>query len=250
MSDVNRFNGATIIVEDTNKQYHTYDDWGLYITNTDCIGEPEQYTRYVEVPGRQGKIDLTGVLSSAPVFLSREIKINLAGTRYRTRWDHVISAFRNDVMGRKCKIIFDNDPEYYWYGRVGVIDFSSVLNLGKFTLDIPDADPYKYDVNSSADPWLWDPFNFETGVITYIGGVVIVGSGSITVHKGHMPTTPNIVVSALQSDSITVTYKTKTFSLSVGNNIIPAIQVGGDEEIELDFTGSATVQVVYRGGSL
>ena len=27
MSDVNRYNGATIIVEDTAKQYHTHDDW-------------------------------------------------------------------------------------------------------------------------------------------------------------------------------------------------------------------------------
>ena len=250
MSDVNRFNGATIIVEDTSKQYHTYDDWGLYITNTDCIGEPEQYTRYVEVPGRQGKIDLTGVLSAAPVFLSRKIKINLAGTRYRTRWDGVISTFRNEVMGHKCKIIFDNDPDHYWYGRIGIIDFSSALNLGKFTIDIPDADPYKYSTSTSADPWLWDPFNFETGVITYIGGVTITGSGSITIHKGHMPTTPNIVVSALQSSTFTVTYGGKTYSLTVGSNLIPSIKVGGSSDVTLDFTGSATVQVVYRGGSL
>lgn len=250
MSDVNRFNGATIIVEDTSKQYHTYDDWGLYITNTDCIGEPKQYTRYVEVPGRQGKIDLTGVLSSSPVFISREIKINLAGTRHRTNWDAVISTFRNNIMGHKCKIIFDNDLGYYWYGRVGIIDFSSVLNLGTFTLDIPEADPYKYDVNSSADPWLWDPFNFETGVITQTGAESIVGSGSITINKGHMLTCPSIVVSDLQSATFTVTYGGKTFDLSVGSNIIPSILVGGASNVTLTFTGTATVQVVYRGGSL
>ena len=78
MSRVDLFNGATIKIEGTNTSYHTYTNWGLYITNTNCIGDPEQYTKYVEVPGRDGLVDLSEAISGRQVYKKREIKTNLA----------------------------------------------------------------------------------------------------------------------------------------------------------------------------
>ena len=250
MSNVNLFNGVSFTVESSNQSYHSYDDWGLYITNTDCIGEPKQYTNYLEIPGRNGKLDLSEVIAGRQIYESREIKINLAGTRFRTNWDSVISAFRNEINGKICKIIFDNDSGYYWRGRITIKDFSSCLNLGTFLIDVPEADPYKYSVQSSAEPWLWDPFNFETGVITYTGAVDISGSGTITVPHGYMLTCPEIIVSNKTSGTFTVSYNGKTYSLNVGTNIIPSILVGGEQSVTLTFTGSARVQLVYKAGSL
>ena len=60
--------GITIVVEDKDISYHSYRDWNLYVANNDPIGEPKQYTNYVEVPGRNGKIDLSEVLAGRPVF--------------------------------------------------------------------------------------------------------------------------------------------------------------------------------------
>ena len=250
MSNVRLFNGIKITVEGTSNIYHSYDDWGLYVTNTDCIGEPKQYTKYLTIPGRNGQLDLSQAISGRPIFISREIKINLAGTRFRTNWDAVISTFRNAIAGRVCRITFDNDPSYFWKGKVDVKGFESALNLGTFSIEIPEADPYKYDITSSADPWLWDPFNFETGVITQIGSKVITGSGSITITHGHMATCPEIVISDKLSESFTVTYDNISYPLAVGTNRVPAIMVGGETDVTLNFTGSATVQVVYRSGSL
>lgn len=250
MSNVNLFNGITITVEGTSNEYHSYDDWGLYVTNTDCIGEPKQYTKYLQIPGRNGQLDLSQTISGRPIFISREIKINLAGTRFRTNWDAVISTFRNAIAGRVCRITFDNDPSYFWKGKVDVKGFESVMNLGTFSIELPEADPYKYDITSSADPWLWDPFNFNTGVITQIGAKVITVSGSITILHGHMATCPEIVVSDKLSSEFTVIYGNISYPLSVGTNRVPAIMVSGETDVTLDFIGSATVQVVYRGGSL
>ena len=247
---VDLFNSVKITVEGTAKIYHSYVDWGLYVTNTDYIGEPKQNLSLVQVPGRDGVLDLSDVTSGRPTYSGRKIKILLAGHRNKVNWDSAISAFRNDINGRICHLTFDNDAEYYWRGRVCIKDFESVLNLGTFQVDVPNADPYKYDILSSADPWLWDPFNFETGEITQDEAHVIVGSGSITVPHGHMPTYPNLVVSDKISGTFTVTYKGTTYPLTVGDNIIPAIEVGGDYDTTLTFTGSATVQIVYRGGSL
>lgn len=250
MSDVNRWNGVTIKVDNTSAEYHTYDDWGLYVTNTDCIGEPKQYKKYIEIPGRNGLIDLSETISGRPVYTSREIKIQVAGIRQKTNWDSVLSAFRNEINGRVCRLIFDNDPGYYWYGRVEIKDFSSALTLGVFQIDVPEADPYKYSITASSEPWLWDPFNFETGIITYTGAVTISGSGTIDVPHGYMLTCPDIIVSNKTSGTFTVTYNSKTYSLDTGTNIIPAILVGGEQDVTLTFTGSAKVQLVYKQGSL
>lgn len=251
MSDrVNLFNGVRFTIENTTKTYHSYDDWGLYVTNTDYIGEPKQNINYVSVPGRDGLLDLSDVTAGRPTYSGREIKILLAGHRNKVNWDSIISTFRNNINGRICRITFDNDEEYFWRGRIEIKDFESVLNLGRFQIDIPNADPYKYDVLSSADPWLWDPFNFETGEITQDEAHVIVGSGTVTIPHGHMPTCPELVVSDKISGEFSVTYDGSTYLLTVGKNKIPPIMVGGDNDVTLTFTGSATVQIVYRGGSL
>lgn len=251
MSDrVNLFNGVSFTIEGTPTTYHSYDDWGLYVVNTDYIKEPKQNTNYVSIPGRNGLIDLSEVLTGRPTYASREINIKLAGRRNKVNWDSVISAFRNNINGRVCRITFDNDAEYYWRGRVDIKDFKSVLSLGTFTVDIPNADPYKYDILSSSDPWLWDPFNFETGEIVQEEAHVITGSGTVTIPHGHMPTCPDLVVSDKVSGTFSVTYDGTTYQLAVGSNKIPAIMVGGDADVALTFNGSATVQIVYRGGSL
>lgn len=251
MSGYNVYSGVKITVEKTEESFHTFQDWGLYVANSNnCIGSPVQYTSYVEVPGRNGKLDMSEAISGRPIFQSRPISIRLVGFNEINEWDSVISSFRNKVEGKICKIQFDNDPAYYWKGRVHIEAFNSRFDYGSFILNIPMADPYKYDVNTSAEPWLWDPFNFETGVITQQGATVIDGSGSVTINHGHMITCPQIVVSNMQSGTFTVTHNGIEYGLTTGTNIIPSILVGGDDDVTLNFTGSATVQVVYRGGSL
>ena len=250
MSRVDLFNGVKITVEASGAEFHSYNDWGLYITNTDYIGEPQQYTRLIEVPGRNGLLDLSEAVAGRQIYSKREIKIELAGTRDKTDWDGVISDFRNDINGKVCKLQFDNDPGYYWRGRITIKDFSSCLNLGKFKVDVPNADPYKYSVTTSAEPWLWDPFNFTTDMVTYIGAISVAGTYTATIPHGHMPTTPELVVVDMTSATFTVTVGTSTYSLAAGTNKIPSIIVGGEDDVDLTFTGTAKVQIVYRSGSL
>lgn len=242
--------GLRIIVEGTEREYHTFRDWGLYIQNTDYIGEPKQITNYVNIPGRDGYIDLSKTYDGHITYSSRPISIELAGFTQKHGWNAIVSRLRNEVSGRTCRFIFDNDRAYFWRGRVAISDFSSVLSVGTLTLEMPEAEPYKYSLETSAEPWLWDPFNFETGIITYIGAIVVSGTRTVTIHHGYMPICPEFVVSNKTSGTFTVTYDGDTYELTLGKNVIPSIMVGGDEDVELEFTGSATVEIVYRSGSL
>lgn len=258
MSALSLSNGATIIVDGTNKQYHTKDDWDLVITNTDCIGEPIQQTTYVNIPGGQ-QVDLSEVLMGRPVFIKREIKIVLSGIRERyTGWDSVISTIRNSIHGRKCKVIFDNDKSYYYYGRIEVKDFSSLMSLGTLTIDIPDADPYKYNIADSTEKWLWDSFSFEEGTTERYNNVVVSPSTTktIIIPKGRMEVSPTIITTfgsgTPSTAKVSLTYKKNKYSIPAGEFYDPRIKINGDEEVELKFTTSylAILKIIYRGGSL
>lgn len=242
--------GVSIYVEDSGKTYHTLNDWDCALGNNNYIGDPEMETTYIDVPGRNGLIDASEAVSGRRIYKKRQLAFELAAVHPRLSWDSIVSTLRNNVNGRICRLILDNDAGYFWRGRVYINGFDRFRELGTFTLSVPMADPYKYDVNSSAEPWLWDPFNFETGVIAQTGAEVITGSGDVTIGHGHMMTCPELVVSNMLSSTFTVTYNGQTFPLSVGTNIVPSILVGGEEDVTLSFTGSATVQIVYRGGSL
>lgn len=242
--------GISIYVEDSGKTYHTLNDWDLALGNNNYIGNPEMETSYIKVPGRSGLIDATEAISGRRIYKKRKLKFELGGIRERLDWDSVISGFRNDVDGRICRLTIDNDRSYYWRGRVYIEGFDRFRDLGTFILNVPTADPYKYSKTSSAEPWLWDPFNFETDYITYIGAITIVGSGTVTIPHGHMPTSPELVVSDLNSSTFTITVNGITYPLTVGTNRIPSIIIGGDSDVDLDFTGDAKVQIVYRSGSL
>ena len=242
--------GISIYVEDTEKTYHTLDDWEMALGNNNYIGDPEMETTYIKVPGRNGLIDATEAISGRRIYKKRQLEFELGGVRDRLNWDSIISGFRNNIDGRICRLTLDNDKSHYWRGRVYIKGFDRFRELGTFTLAVPTADPYKYSVTSSAEPWLWDPFNFETDYITYIGAVTVNGTETVTIPAGHMATSPELVVSDKTSSSFTVEADSVTYTLVAGSNKIPAIIVGGDSDVELTFSGNAKVQIVYRSGSL
>lgn len=240
--------GVTIRIENTNKSYHTYDDWDLIVTNSTPVGNPEQETNFIEVIGRNSLIDVSDALIGRPSYKSRKITIKLAGMRTRRGWDNVISDFRNKIDGRIIHVIFDNDRLYYYRGRCHVENFDRIYDKGEFTLSIPNADPYKYNISSATEPWLWDTFSFINGVITNLGDIEVNGTATLTIPKGSMYVVPEFQVST--TSNLTVSDGKRTHQLTVGKNRFPSLLVNGDEEVTLTFTGTGTVTIDYRGGSL
>lgn len=240
---------ATIAVESSGKVIDTLADWGCAIGNNDYIGEPEVETYFIDVPGADGFLDGSEAITGRPVYKSREIDILFGGKKPREDWDSFISNIRNRLHGKNIRITFSNDPAYYWTGRAYITDFDRSREIGQFHLSVPKADPYKYSLADSTEEWLWDPFDFETGVIDQGAGITISGSGSYTVYSGDVAIVPVLNVKSIGSTGLKVTARGETYTLTLGRNRFPDIVVYGSD-VTLEFTGSGTLDIVYRRGSL
>ena len=242
-------NGATITVIATGKSYHTFRDWGLAIGNNNCIGEPEQETFYLDVPGADGFLDYSEALTGRPVFKKRSIEISLGGKLERGRWQSFVSTLRILLHGKRVRIVFDDFPGYYWEGRAEVTDFNRAREIGTFKLRIPQADPYGYSLNdNSSSNWLWDPFDFELGVIDdpiQITLTVDSPTASCAIPHSAVPFVVSVVVSEIGETGLKMTVDGDDYLLQKGENRLAELLVS-DNDLTLHFSGRGSLQVLFR----
>lgn len=241
--------GVKIIVDELNTEYHSIYDWGLAIGNNDYIGTPVLYENYIEVPGANKLLDVSQALTGRRTYKYRPINIKFGAINNEVNWDLVMSTFRNRIDGRIVRLIFDNDEAHYWTGRCQLVNFDRARKLGEFTLSLPYADAFKYDINSNIEPWLWDPFDFENDVVPAEPEIEIDGIKTITILPGNMYTVPTFTVNNMTTP-ITLSVNGRTYNLVSGYNYFPTLMVNGDTETSITFRGKGVVVMEYRGGSL
>ena len=206
---------------------HTFYDYGLYVGNANAVSPPEPKTQYIEVPGRNGDIDLTEALSGRTVYKNRTITLQLGGKKPPGEWDQFISDFLNEIHGKMVTVEFDRDPDWYYVGRATVEDDYERGNyIGRFTVKI-NAEPYKYSR------------------IDRLPELTVDGSASQRAVGSPLRVVPEFVCSA----AMTLTLDGKTYDLAEGSNKLTDI-VFEDKEYNLTFAGNGTVQVIYKRGRL
>jgi hypothetical protein len=209
------------------------------------INPPSVKTNYVEIPGGDGILDLTTTLSGRPVYKNRTGSLEFIVENGFKAWSILYSEIMTYLHGQKMKAILEDDPAYYYEGRFSVNAWKSDQYNSIITIDY-DVSPYKKELVSTSDDWLWDPFNFETGVIRYYKNMPINGTLTVTVIGSLISIIPTIITSAT---GFTVTYKGETHNLIKGPNVIPAISISNGENI-LNFSGTGIITIEYNGGSL
>ena len=108
------FTGALINDE------HTLRDFGAAITNSDVISMPEPNTTLLAVPGRNGRLDLSEVLTGDVSYGNRTLKLVLAAETNIERWQTTCLHIFNKYHGRNVTVVFDDDTGHYYVGRAAV----------------------------------------------------------------------------------------------------------------------------------
>lgn len=204
---------------------HSITDWDLLMTARN-IGNAAVDENYVKIPGGHGEKDLTEAFGEVK-YSPRTLSPTFDMFHKPSEWMRLRDEITNYLHGKKMKIIYDTDPDYYYYGRCKVADFSIDYTVAHIQIEAK-CEPYKYKLNPT--------------IISH------------EVSKGETYTYSNenkTVVPILKlSDSMTLEFNGNTYSMSAGTYTNLAIEfVQGDNEIKV-IDGSGTLTVTYQEAKL
>lgn len=216
-------------------------DMGFVIKDK-LISPPDPKLMIIEIPGTSDVIDLTESISGDIEYKQREITIILESTHGKDSYYSSFSELANLMHGQKRMIIFERDSGYCWIGRV-YLHASAPKSYGSTITITGTVDPCKYETQLSTEPWEWDSFSFEDGIIRNYFDIAV--PGTLTIIGRRKRVCPMFVC----SNAMTVTYLGNTYNLASGQNTIPDIFLGEGSHV-LTFGGTGTVDVDYQGASL
>lgn len=122
---------------------HSFRTWGLMLKNRPFISPPKPKTKLIQVPGSDTVIDLTESLTGGEVkYEQREIRCEFCVLGGRPNWSAIYSAILNEIHGKRLQIVMDDDPNYYYIGRVAVDQWESEEATATVVITA-EVEPYK-----------------------------------------------------------------------------------------------------------
>lgn len=178
--------GCTIKVVGLNESFRSWSDGQriplrLISQERLIISPPPVQTKYVELPGKNGKLDMTEVLTGFPIYGNRTGTLNFivdntnpaGNTAYDSKtWADRYEDVLSIIHGQQVELTLDDDPSYTYKGRMSVDSWTRGTSWSQLALSY-DFDPYKYDNGGQYEVTVT---NTESGMN------VIVKKGSVTKH--------------------------------------------------------------------
>lgn len=214
-----------MIAENISFGEHSQSEFGLLPYEIE-IESPEPKTYLVSIPARNGDLDFTEFLTDGEVtYENREIKISMYCFADDNRYQEMERKCKNALHGRKLKIKFDSDPDYYYLGRI-MVEWNSEPNIDVAEITC-DCEPFKYKNERTVS-------EFD-----------VAGTQSIILKNGRLPVCPVVTTDS----EITVKFGTETIVFSAGERQSPYLVLGyGDNSLQL--SGNGHIKFEYQEGDL
>lgn len=242
---------------------NTWEDFHLIPDGRPTVSMPDVKEEYVDIQALDGSYDLTEAVSGRPIFSNRTGSWDFYVDNYHEHWATIYSKLANYMHGKKVRVVLMDDPGFFYEGRLKLNQYQSGEWNSKISIDYTLA-PYKKESINSLTPWLWDPFNFETGVIrdyTEVGKVAVNNTAKLHILRTNdcriIPEF-DIVGNAGFRFGVGTEDTEKYYFEDSGNNvhvIAPSSYTVYNEQdwiwiTKLSGESNAFVRVYYRGRSL
>lgn len=180
--------------------YNTFENWGLVPAERPVINPPAIKTKYIDLPGHDGILDYTEVLtkqipfgrrSGSLTFYSDENKMKALGYTWHSLYQEIIRV----LNGKACEISLDDDYEFFYKGRCSVNIWRSSQVFSSIVIDY-NCDSYRYSRTMSDDvAWQWDTA-FEEPDYTILYGTYATEEYKVIdfINEGSQTITPTIEV--------------------------------------------------------
>ena len=207
--------------------------YGFYL-NWRKLSAPVPQVDERVIPASNKTVDLTETFGDV-YYNPRTLEMGMThpGDSWIADYDGLLANYH----GQKCTIVFNNDQNWYWTGRVIIGEYDSKSHKLTMTATV-------------------FPFKLSTTLTTVsktVSGVTEGNAQTVTLTKSRLKLTPKVTVVATGSNSVTIkwggTGHETTQALSAGTYYIKGLKVGS-EDVTISVWGTGTVTFEYRKGTL
>lgn len=179
----------------------TWERWHLIPTGKVIIQPPEYKQNLLEIPGRNGPVDVNKYTFGRPVYGARTGDIEfILDPDYIEDWPDIYSDMMRYFQGQERCAVLQDDRYYYYKGLFSVSELTPDESWDTVKLNYT-LEPFKYERWTSAEPWLWDDFDFRQGVIRAYRDIdlntlyphAIEPHGILTIPMMAVPSTPEFM---------------------------------------------------------
>ena len=206
---------------------HSYNDLNLILESKE-IGSPDVKENKIDIPGADGSLDMTDFFGE-PKYEDVTHKFDFSTIVPQAQFLSLYSTVKNSLHGKKMRIILDDDPLFFYQGRIKVLPFTNEKNIGKISIEC-DCEPYKYKLA-------------KTVVSAAVSGTKVI---SLTNSRKHA--VPEVTITTPGSLNL-VFQSVNVWDLGSGSYTLPELElVEGVNTVTV--TGTGNITFAWQEGSL
>lgn len=203
---------------------HSFNNLHLILSQK-TIGTPSPKREVIDVPGGDGVLDLTEFFGAVK-YNNRQLSFEFSTMVPQSQFMDLFAQVQNALHGQKMNIILDDDPEWFYVGRITVSEWKAEKNIGKLTIDC-DCEPFKQSI--------------YTTTVTK----VVSSNATISLANDKMPTVPTITT----TKEFLISFGGYNDMYPAGTFTIPELELWeGNNQVYVE--GSGTITFTYRKGRL
>jgi len=211
----------------------SYKDYGLVATSKLVVNPPYPIFEFLEVPGKNGQIDMSDVLTGEIIYSNRvgDFDFVVSYGNFEETYLKVL----NELHGKKMMIVLSEDPRFYYEGRISINNVKTDKNYNYLSISY-NLHPFKF-------------YFSEEGLAEESINVVATGTDKAVVIKGESKNVivPTIDVTEIGDTGFGVRFDGVSFSLSKGINRFVDIRMKGTSST-LIFYGKGRASIRYKRG--
>lgn len=208
--------------------YHSYNDFGLILSKKE-LESPAVKEVKQEIEGADSDLDLTDFFGE-PKYNNARHKFTFSTLVIsETEFLSLSSTIKNALHGKMVRIILDDDPAFYYVGRVFVSRYHNERQIGTIEIEC-DCKPYKYKLE-------------KTVVSKAVNGTEV-----ITLTNLRKRAVPEVLIET--ESSINIVYQeSNVWDLGSGSYTLPELElVEGDNIVTV--TGTGNITFAWQEGAL
>lgn len=207
--------------------YHSYDDLQL-VLNSKEIGCPEVKVNEIDIEGADGSLDLTEFFGE-PKYENVKHKFQFSTIVPQAQFLSAFSKMKNALHGKKVRIILDDDPLFYYMGRLHVSQFTNDKRIGMVSVEA-DCEPYKLKLDKT------------------VVSRVVDSTEAIILTNGRKRAVPEVTIET--ESSLNIVYRgSNIWDLGSGSYTLPELELMEGENT-VTVTGTGTIVFTWQEGSL